>query len=128
MTGSFAARENMTMALDDAADLLREHGQHEWATFLQDIIDHAEDDAALARLRRAYDELTELILDPVDADVDARRQVNSSPGHSMSADDLPPNARSSATVHLTNGAGGHVPSLWPRAMRAGTIRRLTGRP
>jgi hypothetical protein len=70
MSGSFAARENMTMALDDAADLLREHGQHEWATFLQDVIDHAEDDAALARLRRAYDELTDLILDPADADAD----------------------------------------------------------
>jgi hypothetical protein len=70
MGGSFAARENMSMALDDAADLLLEHGQHEWATFLQDIINHAEDDAALDRLRRAYDELTHLILDPDDADAD----------------------------------------------------------
>jgi hypothetical protein len=70
MTGSFVVRENMTMALDDAVELLREHGQHEWARFLQEVIDHAEDDAALARLRRAYDELTDLVLDPANADVD----------------------------------------------------------
>jgi hypothetical protein len=70
MAGSFVVRENMTMALDDAVDLLRKHGQPEWARFLQDVIDHAEDDAALARLRRAYDELTDLVLDPADADVD----------------------------------------------------------
>jgi hypothetical protein len=49
MTGSFAARENMTMALGDVADLLRKHGQHEWTTFLQDIIDHARPDEIMNR-------------------------------------------------------------------------------
>ncbi len=68
MNGSFQARENMIMALEDAADLLREHGLQQWATFLRDVIDHAEDERALDRLRQAYDELGDLVLNPGEAD------------------------------------------------------------
>jgi hypothetical protein len=68
MSGSFLARENMVMALADAADLLREHGQPRWAAFLRDVIDHAEDEGALDRLRQAYDELGDLVLKPGAAD------------------------------------------------------------
>jgi hypothetical protein len=68
MSGSFQARENMIMALGDAADLLREHGLQQWATFLQEVIDHAEDERALDRLRQAYDELGGLVLNPGQAD------------------------------------------------------------
>ncbi|MFC6022154.1 hypothetical protein ACFP2T_39075 [Plantactinospora solaniradicis] len=56
------------MALEEAADLLSEHGLAQWATFLQGVIDHAEDERALDRLRQAFDELADLVLNPGAAD------------------------------------------------------------
>lgn len=68
MSAPFQARENMIMALEEAADLLRAHGLQRWATFLRDVVDHADDESALERLRRAYGELADLVLNPGEAD------------------------------------------------------------
>jgi hypothetical protein len=68
MNAPFMARENMVMALWEAADLLHEHGLPQWAAFLRDVIDHAEDESALDRLRQAFGELADLVLNPGEAD------------------------------------------------------------
>ncbi len=70
MSDSFAARENLVMALDDVADLLSQHGQQRWAAFVRGVVDNPEDQRALDRLHASYGELTDVVLDPDDADAD----------------------------------------------------------
>jgi hypothetical protein len=70
MSDLFAARENLVMALDDVADFLAQHGQQRWAVFVRGVIDHPEDERALDRLRGSFGALTDLVLDPEDADAD----------------------------------------------------------